>query len=71
MATEYKFPYSASEINEKLKTVDETKNSLENDYYTSTEVDTKIDEASTTLGASIGVSLKNKADLVDGKVPLE
>lgn len=56
MATEYKFPYSASEINEKLKTVDETKNSLENDYYTSTDIDTK---------------LETKADLVNGKVPAE
>lgn len=61
MATEYKLSYTASEINRKLATVDETKSSLENDYYTSTEIDTKINEVNTSLEA--------KADLVDGKIP--
>ena len=55
MATEYKLPYVASEISRKLATVDETKNALENNYYASAIVDSK---------------LSNKADLVDGKIPV-
>ena len=70
MATEYKFPYSASEINEKLKTVDEIENSLQNDYYTSTDIDTKIEEVNDSI-SEINTSLEAKANLVDGKVPLE
>lgn len=56
MATEYRLGYTGEEINRRLATVNEIKNNLENNYYTSTEVDTKFD---------------NKADLVDGKVPVE
>lgn len=56
MATEYKLPYAASEISRKLATVDETKNALENNYYASAIVDSK---------------LSNKADLVGGKIPFE
>lgn len=63
MATEYKLSYTASEINRKLATVDETANTLENDYYTSADIDTKIKEVNSSLTA--------KADLVDGKIPVE
>lgn len=84
MALEYKLPYTASEINRKLAMVDETKNSLENDYYTSTEIDTKLDEVNTSFEEinsfaeetissidGINASLEIKADLVDGKIPVE
>lgn len=67
MATEYKLSYTASEINQKLATVDETKNALESNYYTSTDIDTKLEEANTSLEAN----LNTKADLVDGKIPTE
>lgn len=56
MATEYKLGYTGEEINRRLATVNETKNNLETNYYTSATIDTKLGE---------------KADLVDGKIPVE
>ena len=56
MATEFRLNYTGSEINQKLEAVDGLASSLENNYYTSIDIDTKLDL---------------KADLVDGKVPLE
>ena len=67
MATEYKLNYTASEINQKLATVDETKNTLENSYYNSLEIDGMLEQADSEVEAS----LATKADLVDGKVPIE
>ena len=67
MATEYKLSYTASEINRKLATVDETANALESNYYTSAEIDAKLDEVNT----SVENGLLAKADLVEGKVPVE
>ena len=67
MATEYKLNYTASEINQKLATVDETKNALENGYYTSAEIEGMFEQANSEVEAS----LATKADLVDGKVPIE
>lgn len=67
MATEYKLNYTASEINQKLATVDETKNTLENSYYNSLEIEGMFEQANSEVEAS----LATKADLVDGKVPIE
>mgnify|MGYP003296716164 CR=1 FL=1 len=44
MATEYIFPYTASEIVEKLESVDEIDNNLKNDYYTAVETNTKLEK---------------------------
>lgn len=78
MATEYRLSYTGTEVNERLRAVGELRTSLERDYDISTKVDEKITNAvnnvSTTLGTSIQTletSLETKADLVDGKIPLE
>ena len=78
MATEYRLSYTGTEVNERLRAVGELRTSLERDYDISTKVDEKITNAvnnvSTTLGTSIQTletSLEIKADLVDGKIPLE
>lgn len=70
MATEYKLSYTASEINRKLATVDETANTLESSYYTSADIDTKLEEVNTSID-DIETGLQAKADLVDGKIPTE
>lgn len=74
MATEFRLGYTGAEINQKLAKVDEIEIALENEYYTSTDIDTKIDEVNTSIeevNTSIETGLQGKADLVDGKVPLE
>lgn len=77
MAKEYKLPYTAFEIGDKLRMVDEVKISLENDYCTKDEVNTTfekitdiIEEVSNSVD-NTNISLDYKADLVNGKVPLE
>ena len=70
MAKEYKLPYTAFEISDKLRTVDEVKTALENDYYTKSEVNTSFEVVNESI-EEVTASLKNKADLVDGKVSLE
>lgn len=70
MAKEYKLPYTAFEISDKLRTVDEVKTALENDYYTKSEVNTSFEAVNESIG-EVTASLRNKADLVDGKVSLE
>ena len=70
MATIFKLDYTGSEINQKLATVDETKNALESNYYTSTDIDTKFTEVDENVEL-LEVSLATKADLVGGKVPVE
>lgn len=72
MATEFRLNYTGSEINRKLQTVDETKSNLENNYYTSVDIDTKIGEVNTSIekvSSSIETGLAAKADLVGGKIP--
>ena len=81
MAIEYRLSHTASEIDRKLTTVDEVKSSLENNYYTSANIDTKIDEVNASLdevnaslddiSASLETRLSEKADLVDGKIPAD
>lgn len=88
MATEFRLGYTGVEINQKLAKVDEIEIALENEYYTSTDIDTKIDEVNTSIeevnasinevntsieevNTSIETGLQGKADLIDGKVPLE
>lgn len=69
MATEYKLSYTASEINRKLATVDETANALENNYYTSANIDTKLEEVNASI-EDVGGLLETKADLDEnGKIP--
>ena len=77
MAIEYRLSHTASEIDRKLTTVGEIENSLKNKYYTSANVDAKIEEVNTSIEEvntsieGINTSLINKADLVDGKIPAE
>ena len=70
MAIEYRLSHTAVEIDRKLTAVDEIKDSLENNYYASTDIDTKIEEVNTSI-SEINASLEAKADLIDGKIPLE
>ena len=77
MAREYKLPYTAFEISDKLKMVDEVKTDLENNYYTRNEVNTTLEKITDIIeevsnsADNANTSLNYKADLVDGKVPLE
>ena len=84
MAIEYRLSHTASEIDKKLTAVGEIENSLKNNYYTSTDIDTKIEEVNTSIGEvnttleeintsleEVNTSLTTKADLVDGKVSLD
>ena len=65
MANEYRLNYTAEEIDAKLATVDETKNTLENNYYNSLEIEGMFEQANSEVEAN----LATKADLVDGKIP--
>ena len=82
MAIEYRLSHTASEIDRKLTAVGEIENSLKNKYYTSANVDAKIEEVNTSIGEvnttleeintsleEVNTSLATKADLVDGKIP--
>lgn len=82
MAIEYRLSHTASEIDKKLTAVGEIENSLKSNYYTSANVDTKIEEVNTSIGEvntaleeintsleEVNTSLTTKADLVDGKIP--
>ena len=77
MATEYKLSYTASEINRKLGMVDEMKTALDNDYYTREEMDASFHgfddfaEGVRNTFDDIDTTLASKADLVDGKIPVE
>ena len=77
MANEFRLNFTGSEINRKLEVIDELQGVLEHNYYTSDEIDTKIDEVSTDInvkfgaaGSSLEAGLATKADLVGGKVPV-
>jgi hypothetical protein len=77
MAIEYKLPYTAFEISDKLRTVDEVKTALENDYCTRDEVNTTFEKITDIIeevnnsANNANTSLNYKADLVDGKIPVE
>lgn len=51
MAKEYRLNYTAEEIDAKLATVDETKNALENNYYTSVEIDDLIGDCNAVINS--------------------
>ena len=53
MATEFKLNYSGSEINRKLADVDAIKADLENNYYTSADIDNKLDEINENINSFI------------------
>lgn len=53
MATEFKLNYSGSEINRKLADVDAIKADLENNYYTSADIDNKFDEINENINSFI------------------
>lgn len=70
MAKEFKLPYTAFEISDKLRTVDEVKADLENNYYKKEQIDASFDGVG-EVSDDIYEALTTKADLIDGKVPLE
>lgn len=55
MATEYKLPYTAFEINEKLETVDEIKTDLKDNYYTKDQTDASFEEVREITNSISGV----------------
>ena len=63
MATEYKLPYTASEINEKLEMVDEVKADLKNNYYTRNQINESFKDVDNSF-EEVNSSLENMNSLV-------